>query len=84
MQHQRVVELRNDVALGNILDFSEVDHQTLLWVSRLVVDFPGYRNVQTIGMTMNVFAWAIVAVEGVGHVEGEDFGYSDGHGIVEG
>jgi hypothetical protein len=30
-------------------------------------------------MAVNVFARAIVAVEGVGHVEGEDFGYSDGH-----
>ena len=62
MQHQRMVELRYDVAHSYILDFPEVDHKALFGVPRLVVDFPGNRNVQTIGVTMNVFAWTIVAV----------------------
>jgi hypothetical protein len=75
-----MVKLRNDMTHCNVFDFSKIHYQSLLGMTGLIVDFSRYSDMQPIGMTMNVFAWAVVAIEGVGHVEGEDFGYSDGHG----
>ena len=79
MEHQGMVELRHDVAHGDLFDFPEIHHQSLLGMSGLIIDLSRNCYVQLVGMAMDVFARTIVAVEGMGHVEGEDFGDADCH-----
>ena len=62
MQHQGMVELRHDVAHGDLFDFPEIHHQSQFGMSRLIIDLSGHRNMQLVGVAMDVLARTIVAV----------------------
>ncbi len=79
VQYQCVVKFRHDMTDRNLLDFTEIHYQSLLGMSGLIIDLSRNRYVQLVGMAMDVFARTIVAVEGMGHVEGENFGDADCH-----
>jgi hypothetical protein len=77
VQNQCVVELRKNVALGYILDFSEINNQSLLGMLWGIVDFTGNGYMQTVGMSVDILARPIVTVQCVSHFEVELFGYAD-------
>ncbi len=79
MQNQRMVELRDNVPHRYVFDFTEIDHQTLLGMTGLTVNWAGNCYMQPIGMTMYVFTRPVVPVKSMSHIEGEDFGNANSH-----
>ena len=54
-----------------MLEVGEVHHHALLWALGVGVGLAQQTHIEHVGVAMQMATWAIVAIEGVGHLEAE-------------
>ena len=74
IKHRRVIKLIDDLFFDNFFQIAKINHHPKLYVVAIGNGCANYGNRKLVAVPMHIFAFAVVAIQGVAGLKAELFG----------